>query len=62
MVEVTVPTYADPIQLKTLDSKFVCHILQVVRRPDICAIVQKPVCRIDLRFDIYPFWPEALST
>ena len=62
VVRVAVPTYADPIQLKTLDCKFSCYILQVVRRPNICAVVQKPVCRVDLCFDVYPFWPQALGT
>jgi hypothetical protein len=39
MMKVSVPTYANPIQLKTLDGKLAGNILQIVRRSDICFVI-----------------------
>ena len=62
VVEITVPTHADPIKFKTLNRKFTGHILQVVGRSDIRGVIEKPVNRLDVRLDVYAFGPKALST
>ena len=62
VMKVTVPTYADPIQFKTLDRKLARHILQIIRGSDIGAVIQKPISWLDLRLDVNAFGPKALST
>jgi hypothetical protein len=39
MMEVSVPTYADPIQLKALDVKLTSNIFEVAGRSDICFVI-----------------------
>jgi len=61
MMEISIPTSAHPIQFQTLDQKLTRHILQVVGGSNIRAGIQKPICRLDLGFDVYSFWAKPLS-
>ena len=61
-MEISVPTYADPIQFETLDCKLACNILQVERGSYVCVVIQKPVRWLNLRLDVNPLWPEPLGT
>jgi hypothetical protein len=62
MMKVPVPTYADPIQLKTLNGKLAGNILQVVRGSDICFVIQKPVHWFYRSLNVDPFWAKALRS
>ena len=62
MMKISIPTNAHPIQFQPLDQKLTRHILQIVGGPNIRAGIQKPICRLDLSFNVYTLWTEPLST
>jgi hypothetical protein len=59
VVEISIPTYADPIQFETLDVKLARNIFKVVRRSNICVRIQEPTSGVNLDLDINSIRPKS---